>query len=150
MKTVLSRLKSFFLKTDFYVALACSVVLYALNFLGLLNVTITLKVWLFVIILASPYTLFFVFRTNYLRKHQKFQLGDLVSIIADERKFVVVRYHYWRPSYAVCKLYNELDAISIHQKYITPYTKIERAPWDMSPLTINHNKHVPTAVIKLL
>lgn len=107
-------------------------------------------IWLFVIGVL-PTILFFFVRAIVSRFKQEYKTKDLVNIIADERKFMVIRYHFWRPYYAICKECDKTNSISVHQKYLSPY--IEPKDKDsifksFSPLNIN--KNVPVARIKSL
>ncbi len=113
--------------------------------------TITLPLWIFFIILSIPHIIFVLFRMIWYRQKRKFKTGDRVNIIADEREFVVVRYHSFAPLYAICKEVNKSSALSVHQKYLTPFKKNEKHSInDMLNFSRNINKDVPTITIRKL
>lgn len=87
----------------------------------LLYIRITIPIWLFILIVLAPYISFQCFKWYKLKQKRVYSLGDTVSIIADSRKFIVIRYHFWFPLSVVCKEENRNTIIYVHQKYLTPY-----------------------------
>lgn len=112
--------------------------------------SVTIKGYWLVLIAIAPLAFFFLIKTLIGQFNQKFKTNDAVRIIADDRKFIVIRYHFWFPKYAICKLENQVDAISVNEKYLEPFqnreTKGLLGVFDKP----NINRHVRTAKITKL
>ncbi|MDT8413723.1 MAG: hypothetical protein RQ875_14765 [Vicingaceae bacterium] len=89
------------------------------------NVVCIRAYWIIVIAFA-PLLCYFTIKRIIAGYHHHYKTGDAVNVIADSRKFIVVRYHFFRAYYAVCKVENTSVIMSVHQKYLKPYEKIER------------------------
>lgn len=96
-----------------------------------LFIRITIPIWLLVLCVIAPYLAFYLFRWCYHRKKRQYKTGDAVGIIADNRKFIVIRYHFWLPLTAVCKEENRNTIIAVHQSYLTPYQEKNKNIDDM-------------------
>jgi hypothetical protein len=83
--------------------------------------TYPVPVWQLLCIAIVPILLYIVSRNVYLGRKRKYKLGDAVMVYADNRKFIVLRHEFYYPKHAVCKAENSNFAISINEKYLTPY-----------------------------
>lgn len=111
---------------------------------------VTLSIWQIILLIIIPWMYYgLIVRVNG-RMKRRFNTGDMVSIVADERKFVMVRYSFWFPQYAICKEYNKDHIVMVHQKYLVNYIE----PTKPDPLSMfgypNINKAVPTATLTRL
>ena len=112
---------------------------------------ISIPIGLLVLCIIAPYFTFYLFRWFYHRKKRKYKTGDVVSIIADNRKFIVIRYHFWFPLSAVCKEENKNAIIAVHQNYLTPYQEKNKTLDDMINNITNpyHSLAVGTSIKRL-
>lgn len=135
-----------------YVPLIIAVTGYALYWLNWLNYFITILVWQLILILLAPHALFLVARLLWLKQKKIYKTGDFVSIVADQRKFVLIRYHRYIPLYAVCKEYDSCSVITLHQKYLTPWVEPKRFEELMRNMTtkIKQDKTIPISKMEIL
>ena len=133
-----------------YVILGVLATSYIGFFSGILTMRVNIAVWFLIIISIAPLLFFMLCRYVYLRKKRMYSTGTLVQIIADERKFVAIRYLFWLPNHVVCKQHNTSAIIAVHQKYLTTY----KEPTEFNPLRAfeppNINTAVPTVTITKL
>lgn len=119
---------------------------FAVWYFNLLNQKITLSLWQLLLLFALPHWVYFVFRLVYLSHRRTYKTGDAVSVVADNRKFIVIRYHFWRPQHLLCKVQNGNNCISVHQKYASTYVEPETHTLNDMINTILQNKKQHPAV----
>jgi len=117
---------------------------FALNYFNYLAKQIYMPVWVIILTVAAPNLIYIIVRVIWLRQKRIFRHKTLVSIIADERKFMVVRYHRYRPLCAVCKEVDKNSVIWVHQDYIT---KWEEPDTDSFTKLLDPRPNINTAVI---
>jgi hypothetical protein len=88
---------------------------------GFMFYRVSVPVWLLIVIAPSFFAICRMARIIVMRADRKFAPGDEVSMIADSRKFIVIRYRTFFPHHAVCKLENGCECMSVNQKYLKPY-----------------------------
>jgi len=136
------------------VAIAISFVSgFALEYFGVLYIKVTIPIWLLLLLTVSPNIVYLLIRLWWLCGKRQYKPKTLVSIIADQRKFMLVRYHKLRPLYAICKEVDNSSVISLHQKYIEPWHN--KKPTTNNAINTmlgkrNINTAVPTATIRTL
>lgn len=123
MSKFFSRLQKMLKEVNTWVVVMTALFTFLAAHFKLLYTRITLPLWLLFLIVLTPYVTFQVFRHYYHRQKRTYKLGDAVQIIADNRKFIVIRYHFWFPLSVVCKEENRNTILSVHQKYLTPFVE---------------------------
>jgi len=110
---------------------------------------VVIKGYYVILIAVLPVVLFFFIRAVIGKINHKFKTGTAVGIIADDRKFIVIRYHFWYPKHVVCKLENKTYAMSVHENYLEPF-KGKKDIGILGEFRLNENTHVRTATITKL
>lgn len=118
--------------------------------LGLLTLKITLPLWAVVVLAVVPLWLYFAAMSMYYRATRKYKTGDVVALIADERKFMVVRYLFWFPRHVVLKEFSQNTGLAVNQKYVTAYVAPEGFASVLKFGPPNHNTFIPTVTITKL
>ncbi len=133
-----------------YALIVYSILVLIIAHYQVLQKIIVLSYWQLVFMVSVPHVVFMILRLIWLTQKRLFKMGDFVNILADERKFIVVRYHTYYPLFAVCKEVNSTDAICLHQKYLEIWQEIDK-PFNINSMfKKNINTVVPTIKISCL
>lgn len=99
---------------------------------GLFMYTITLFIWQLILFILAPWIIYWILLKIHSIRKRKFTRGDAVKMIADNRKFIVIRYHFWLPMVAICKWENHDTVFAVHEKFLQPYQEAHTQPFDFN------------------
>lgn len=149
LKKVLRYTERLIMLKEFYISAGVLAGIYG-YISGIFAIRVTLPVWILCLIGIGPLVFYLGSRMIYHRRRRKYKPGDKVNIIADNRKFIVIRYMFWFPSTVICKENGRNNILEVNQKYIQPYIPPKNPNPLESILGPDINSGVPTVKIRHL
>lgn len=98
----------------------------ALGFIfGWFDKTFCLPFFWLIVIAIIPVLISILYPSFIKRRKKAYKRGDFVKVIADNRKFMIIRYHRLLAKYAICKEINGNVIFTVHEDFLTPYQDSE-------------------------
>lgn len=121
MKELVKKIISFASNATTITTFCALIAGYFTAYCGVLTELISMPVWLLIIAIFLPFAIWTFIRYCLKVKKRKYKTGNLVSILGDERPFIVYEYYIWQPLYLKLKERHGNYTICVHQKFIVDY-----------------------------